>query len=193
MRWLALTVAVVALGGCGVTDVVTGGREEVLLRVNCGASEEYVDRKGAHWLPDREMAPDLDWGAIGGMTTVRWYLTPTGTDSPDVYLSERFDMEAYEFMLPDGTYDLRLHFAETYEGVAFESERIFSVAVNGQIVLPEVDILEAAGGFGKPVVERVRGIRVTDGRLRIDFQATTQHAEINGIEVIARQPGIAPL
>jgi hypothetical protein len=94
-------------------------------------------------------------------------------------------MEAYRFQVPDGTYALRLHFAETYEGITAAGERVFDVTVNGREALAGLDVFADAGGLARPVVRRLDGVEAVDGELRIGFHPRVQNAEINGIELIA--------
>jgi hypothetical protein len=44
--------------------------------------------------------------------------------------------------------------------------------------------MKEAGGFGKPLVKPFKGVKVTDGKLMIEFTPKTQNPEINGIEII---------
>jgi len=184
MRWsvLALGFVVVVLMGCALVPLA--GEPEVLWRVNCGAQEGYVDDEGNTWLADQQLREGADWGADGGMTVERWGITITGTPAPEVYLFERYNMAAYEFSVPNGTYTVRLHFAETWDGIAFEGERVFSVLVNGEKVLTDFDPFKEAGGLAKPIVKEVPNIKVTDGELVIEFEPNVQNPEINGIEVL---------
>lgn len=182
MRWFIVAVTLMALTGCALLEPVTGEEDQVLLRVNCGAEEDYVDQTGALWVADGQLVE----GPVAGLTVERVGLTMPGSDAPNVYLTERYSMEAYEFSLPDGTYTLRLHFAETYDGISGPDQRIFSVLVNGETALEDFDPFKAAGGFATPVVREVRDVEVTDGILRIEFEPNIQNPEINGIEIIGK-------
>jgi DNA gyrase inhibitor GyrI len=177
-------VVVALLGALAMAGAET--REHVVLRVNCGGQGAYVDETGNKWLPDRWFAGQVGWGAIGGTAVQREGMTISGSPAPEVYLSERFGMAAYEFLVPNGTYALRLHFAETWDGITAEGQRVFSVGVNGEIGPEDFDPFAAGGGLGRPVVRRVDGVQVADGKLRVEFRQRTQNPEINGIELIAQ-------
>ena len=177
---MAMAVAGLAIGmaGCG------GGK--VIARVECGGTQEYVDQTGAKWAADQEYTEAAKWGAMDGKTITRTTLkTIAGTQAPQVYLTERYQMPGYRFDLPKGKYTVRLHFAETYEGITKVGERVFTVKVQGQPVLEDFDVMKAAGGFAKPVIKEFRGVAVTDGKLMIEFVPKVQNAEINGIEILA--------
>jgi hypothetical protein len=94
-------------------------------------------------------------------------------------------MPAYEFKVPNGKYTVRLHFAETYEGITEAGQRVFSVTINDKVVLPDFDVYKIAGGLQKPVVKEFKGIEVKNGRILIGFVANTENPEINGIEILS--------
>jgi len=186
-RWISvvhvIAVAILLTSGCATMD--QPGKPEFTLRVNCAAFEPYTDNAGNVWLPDQYMEQDNDWGADDGMTVDRGDLGMTGTDAPKVYETERYSMTAYRFKLPNGKYNVRLHFAETYEGIYDENERVFSVSINNEPVLEDFDPYKAAGGPQKPIVEEFKGLTVTDGMLVIGFEPNIENPEINGIEIMS--------
>jgi len=171
--WLFAASVLVCAGGCA-RRVVT---------VNCGSERDFVGPDGAKWLADRERVAGSEWGAVGGMTIVRTGLEMDGMLAP-LYLTERYSMEAYEFDVPDGLYLVRLHFAETYERHTAAGQRVFGVRINGEDVLKDLDVLQEAGGFAKPLVKEIDNLKVRGGKIRIDFVAKTQNPEINAIEIL---------
>jgi len=176
----------VVLAGCMGGGKGAGEAGKVVLRVNAGADKEYVDAAGNTWLPDQESTAGAKYGAVGGKVIRRTLTTIAGTQAPEVYLTERYSMTAYKFALPNGKYTVRLHFAETFEGVKAEGLRVFSVKVQGLPVLTDFDVFKTAGGFAKPAIQECKGIQVTDGTLAVEFIPKVQNPEINGIEIIAR-------
>jgi len=159
---------------------------KLVLRVNCAALEPYTDQAGNVWLADQQADPNKTWGAVGGMTVDRGELSIAGTDAPKVYQTERYSMEAYKFSVPNGKYTVRLHFAETYDGITAEGQRIFSVGINDQAVLKDFDPYKEAGGFQKPVVKTIEDVAVTGGEIVIKFTTNVQNPEINGIEILSK-------
>ncbi len=159
---------------------------KLVLRVNCAALEPYTDQAGNVWLADQQAEADKTWGAVGGMTVDRGELSIAGTDAPKVYQTERYSMEAYKFTVPNGNYTVRLHFAETYDGITAEGQRIFSVGINEQTVLKDFDPYKEAGGFQKPVVKTIEDVAVTGGEIVIKFTTNVQNPEINGIEILSK-------
>ena len=177
MRCLATAAVAVVLAA-------TAGCATAVYTVNCGDAEPYVDAGGRRWLADRKMKEGADWGAVGGDVVVRPPQPIPATLCPRVYLTERWSMTEYQFKLKPGKYTVRLHFAETYEGITGAGQRLFSVSLNGKVVLKDLDVFKEAGGPYKPLVRVFRGIAVT-GRLVIAFTPNVENPEINGIEIFA--------
>ena len=100
-------------------------------------------------------------------------------------------MEAYRFDVPvDGNYRVDLHFAE----IAAQSAgaRIFDVAIEGQVVIANLDVFAAAGG-ANIALDRSFDVEVTDGRLDVEFLAQRgDRAIVNAIRVTHR-PDLTPL
>jgi endoglucanase len=183
---VALVVVIGALLVSGCATMNQPCKPEFTLRVNCAAFESYTDNAGNVWLPDQYMEQDNDWGADDGMTIGRGDLGITGTDAPKIYETERYSMTAYKFKLPNGKYTVRLHFAETYEGIYGENERVFSVSINDKLVLKDFDPYKVAGGPLKPIIKEFKGVAVTDGMLVVGFEPNIENPEINGIEILSK-------
>ncbi|MBV8437394.1 MAG: hypothetical protein JOY95_07780 [Silvibacterium sp.] len=82
-----------------------------------------------------------------------------------------------------GNYVVRLHFAETYWTAA--GQRQFNVAINGVTMLSNFDILSAAGGPNKAVVESESTTADSSGNIAIAFTAgAADLPKVNGIEVV---------
>jgi len=158
---------------------------KLALRINCGATAPYTDKAGNTWLADQGMESGKEWGAVNGLTVDRGDLGIAGTDAPKIYETERYSMDGYKFTVPNGKYTVRLHFAETYDGITTEGERIFSVTINDQIILNDFDPFKDAGGYQKPAVKTIEDVTVTDGQLAIGFTLNIQNPEINGIEILS--------
>lgn len=84
-----------------------------------------------------------------------------------------------------GSYTVRLYFAEPEDDVAV-GERVFNVAIQGEPILTNFDVVQKAGQPRKTVVKEVNGI-LADGQLIITFHASggVKQPIINGIEVIS--------
>jgi hypothetical protein len=182
-----VTVAVLAFSGCATTveTEVETKSPKFTLRVNCAAPEPYTDKGGNLWLPDQYMEEGKTWGVVDGMTVDRGDLGITGTDAPKIYETECYSMSTYKFKVPNGQYTVRLHFAETYDGITGEGQRVFSVTINDKVVLEDFDPYKEGGGFEKPVVKEFKDITITNEELVIGFISDIQNPEINGIEIVS--------
>lgn len=180
---LIMSVAV-GLMGCGVLGSRKSGK--YALRVNCAGKEKYVDQAGNEWSPDQYIEQSTEWGAVDGLTVDRGDLGIDGVAAPKVYQTERYNMSAYIFKLPNGRYRVRLHFAETYDGMTDVGQRVFSVTINGQTVLHDFDPHKEAGGLRKPVIKEIDRVVVRGGELTIGFVKNIQNPEINGIEILGQ-------
>ncbi len=152
-------------------------------RVNCGAEPGvlYTDHDGNLWLPDHDYAgwgtAQTGYGHLGGEVSRRLRM-----DNLRNY--ERWGMDGYRFHVPAGSYQVRLHFAETYApGIG---RRVFEVSVQDQQRMA-LDIF-AEAGMQEALVKTFDGIQVAGGVLRIDFKGISGPTAqvISGIEVIKK-------
>jgi hypothetical protein len=96
-------------------------------------------------------------------------------------------MRSYRFDVPDGQYRVDLSFAELVERRV--GARIFNVRIEGEPVIPYLDVVSEAGGR-YVALDRSFVVQVSDGRLDIDFGAHIgDKAIINAILVTELPPG----
>jgi len=126
------------------------------------------------------------WGYVGGMTVRRPDTDVKGTEDEEIYLNERYSLSAYRIEVPRGTYVVKLHFAETYEGITSVGGRVFTVSLEGKPVLKDLDVFKEAGESRYVAVVKRAVAKVADGELTIEFTPKTQNPMINGIEVFRR-------
>ena len=155
-----------------------GGPAAKAIRIRAGKSEPVTDADGQVWLADQ--------GFAGGETIERPDIQIANTRSPDLYRAERYSMDSFTWSVPNGSYTVRLHFAETYEGITGPGERVFSFNVQGR-EFKDFDVWVKAGGFLKAYVEAVP-VTVTDGKIQVTFTPNVQNPQINAIEILP-QPG----
>jgi hypothetical protein len=91
-------------------------------------------------------------------------------------------MAAFSWPVPNGKYIVKLHFAETFEGINGPGERVFSFNVEGHN-FKDFDVWVKAGGARRAYIETVNA-EVTDGKLDITFTPQVENPEINGIEIL---------
>ena len=147
------------------------------LKVNCGGP---AVAGAAPWLADT--------GYSGGTakSTAAAIANATGAP-PAVYQTRRYAPTlTYSFPdVPDGTYTIRLHFAELYSSAA--GQRKFNVSIEGQTKLTNFDIYQEAGGKNRAVVRIFENVAVSGG-LQIQGVAAVDAAQFNGIEIDAAGP-----
>ncbi len=124
----------------------------------------------------------------GGSTdTVNDHIDTSGVQNPApeaVYQSERWGEFSYHLtgFTANGTYTVRLHFAETY--FKNPGQRIFNVLINGQQVLTNFDIIASVGAPDKALVQTFTTTADGSGMITIDYRNGAQNnAKSSGIEV----------
>jgi enterochelin esterase-like enzyme len=156
------------------------------VRIKAGKSEPVKDAEGNVWMADQ--------GFEGGQTIERPDIQIANTKSPDLYRAEHYSMDSFSWPVPSGKYLVKLHFAETYEGINGPGERVFSFNVQGR-EFKDFDVWVKAGGPLKAYVETVN-VDVTDGKIKVTFTPKVENPQICAIEIIpqaaAETSGAAP-
>src|SRR5512136_1898804 len=101
-----------------VAPVAAGAGVFRPIRINAGATEPYTDPDGNVWLSDT--------GFTGGEILDRGPISVANTKLQGVYRTEHYSMDSFTQAMPNGNYTVKLHFAETYEGISGKGERVFS-------------------------------------------------------------------
>jgi Malectin domain len=153
----------------------------VTIRVNVGGPA-YTDSGGRVW------SADTGYNTGDAFTTTT---SVTGTADPALYQSGRWDGLAtpemqYAFAVPNGWYQVRLHFAEGNPPAQVVNGRIFNVQMEDEIVFQSFDIFAEAGANTALIKTAV--MQVTDGQLNITFlHGPVEHPFVNAIEIVSRQ------
>jgi enterochelin esterase-like enzyme len=150
-----------------------------IIRIKAGKSEPVKDAEGNVWLSDQ--------GFEGGQTIQRPDIQIANTKTPDLYRAERYSMGSFSWPVPNGKYVVKLHFAETFEGITGPGQRVFSFNVQGQD-FKDFDVWVKAGGPLKAYVETVP-VDVTDGKIKVTFTPKVENPQICAIEIIPAQGG----
>jgi hypothetical protein len=145
------------------------------VRIKAGLFTPFTDSDGNVWLPDQ--------GFADGDTADRPAdLQIANTKDPALYRTERYGMSSFSYPVPNGKYTVKLHFAETYDGISGPGGRVFSFNVEG-LEFKDYDVWVKAGGLQRAWIETVN-VEVTDGKLDISFTPNADNPEINGIEIL---------
>jgi hypothetical protein len=157
------------------------------LRMIVGSTSPYVDRSGRTWGPDRFFS--------GGAVRARPSERILRTLDPDIYRRSRQGDFSYDIPLKPGSYELHLHFAETwlFDFISAESsgegQRLFRVSVNGKTILDYFDVVADADGANISDERVFRNVSpAEDGFLHLSFASLRGTAMLSGIEVLPVSP-----
>jgi hypothetical protein len=145
------------------------------VHIKAGLSTTLTDADGVVWIAEQ--------GFTGGDTIDRGDdMQIANTKSPALYRTEHYGMTAFSYPVPNGKYIVKLHFAETFDGITAAGERVFSFNVEGKD-FKDFDVFVKAGGPQRAYIETVP-VEVADGKLEIIFTPNIENPEINGIEIL---------
>jgi len=130
-------------------------------------------------------ATDQDF-AGGTQSSTTKTISTTGVTNPApqaVYQTERFGNFTYTVpgFTAGSNHTVRLHFAEFYW--TNTGQRVFNVSINGTQVLTDFDIVAAAGGPLKALVEQFTTTANASGQIVIQFTTVRDNAKLSGLEI----------
>jgi hypothetical protein len=145
------------------------------LKINCAGPSVLG------YLADQEFTLTSDYGFMDGSnSTYSSTLQINNTDEDEIYRSEKYGLVTYNVRLHNGTYNVKLMFAENY--FTQSGKRIYDVYVEGNRVLQDFDIFSLVGN-NTAYVKDVNNVIITDGELNIHFAAKIDNPLINGIVI----------
>ncbi len=155
--------------------------------VDCGSSQFYKAKSGQLYFPDQPYKPG-GYGHVGSYQCVgRSVVGLQGSQDPELFATEAYDLDGYRFTVRNGRYTVRLSFKVGYRPNARPGLK-FNVAIDNKPVLTDFDVFQAAGdNFNRVVVREFKNIQVTNGRLDIDFSVPGDNTTIklcDAIEVL---------
>ncbi|NDV17300.1 PKD domain-containing protein, partial [Muricauda sp. TY007] len=180
----------------------------ILYRVNTGGPLLSSIDGDIDWAEDTDVNNSMYLAAAGSNSTFGGTITTTDgsvntTTTPlDIYASERFDNVpgnpnmAYSFPVSPqpGNYEVRLYMGNGFDGTSDAGERIFDVAIEGNI-MPLLNNLDLSGTYGHNVGIVISHIvKVSDGNLDIEFlHGLQENPLINGIEILDASDSDTPI
>ena len=184
MHRLALTISVLALfatlvGAADPATAPTTAPSDGAFRMKAGSGDSFTDPHGRVWQAQKGFADGDDISREPDLKIEK-------TDMPAFYRTEHYDMSSWSTDLPNGSYTVNLYFCETYDGIGAIGDRIFDVKI-GDKQLKDFDIYKESGGACKPLTKTFDDVKITDGKLKIEFTAKVQSPCINGIEIIPKK------
>lgn len=160
-------------------------------RVNCGGPD-YTDKYGTNWQTDRNFvsswAKDFPELPIDFASQRRTFSPIKGTNDWKLFQTFRYGKNKlqYEFDVSDGEYLVELYFIEPWLGVGggmkASGMRLFDVAVNGKVMLNDLDIWNEAGT--NTGLKKIVKSKAVNGKLVISFpESKTGQAVISAIAI----------
>jgi len=161
--------------------------ENVVYRMDVGSTTGYTSAAGVVWGAD-------NYFTGGSLSNLPNPILNTADDA--LYTFQRTttsDTAGFSYALPvtNGTYTVRLHFAETYwvgganRGTPGVGKRVFNVQLEGTTVLTNYDLTAQVGALAADI--RTFTVTVTDGTLNINFPAASvNRPTLAALEVIGQ-------
>lgn len=151
------------------------------IRIKCGSGMAVSDEAGNEWKAD---------AYFNGGKSRQFQRSAVTGKLPPLYWSERSCAAKcqYAIPIPDGTYLVRMYFAELDYSEA--NQRLFDVEVNQDAFAWDLDLFRAAHGRAEPYVLERRST-VSNDMFEISLNPTLPEAEISGIEILP-VPGTPP-
>ncbi|MEN3323116.1 malectin domain-containing carbohydrate-binding protein [Mariniflexile soesokkakense] len=176
-------------------------------RVNSGG-DDYKDTFGNFWLADIHKTDENTWGSKSWTDSFEnlpaFYASQRSTKDPiagtkDWSLFQNFrygtDKLSYEFPVPDGEYQVELYFTEPWYGTGggmdCKNWRVFDVAINGKVVLKDLDIWREVGH--DTALKKVVDAKSENGKIVISFpNVTSSQAVISAIAIATKNKDVKP-
>ena len=150
-------------------------------RIEVGGNSNYTSSTGAVWQSDSAVTGGQLHSITGAISN---------TNDPAIYRTERWGQFSYAIPLPNGTYDIRFHFAEIYFGVdaaGGAGKRVFGMDVLDTTASPDLANIDiyAQVGARSALVKTVTGVQITDGVLNIrSVYGSADDPTLEGVEII---------
>jgi len=158
--------------------------EVFTLRINCGGDELKFGNerfiKDEYYSGNSKVFENANIKNIGNTTRDALYKTERSTQNDQ----GKFN---YAISVPNGTFKVKLHFAEIYWGATNggpggKGRRIFSASLENKEVLADYDLIGEIGSMN--AVQKEYTVIVTDGKLNIDFTASKDQPKLSALEII---------
>jgi hypothetical protein len=159
-------------------------------RINVGG-DRWIDAQGREWLPDKIYRDG--YGYLGLSSTFTSDEAISGTDNQHIYQSERYQLYGYRVDVPNGDYEIILHFAEIYHDRP--GARIMNIKIEDKPVLNGLDIYDRVGknaALQLAFNTKDLNIPIMDERIDITLESQLDDTKLSALEVIqlANQPSL---
>jgi hypothetical protein len=145
--------------------------------INCGGLG-FVENSGNRKWEDDQLF-------MGGFAYADGSKDVNGTLDDSLYQTERCGEEfTYEIPVPNGSYEVVLHFAELYWQEV--GQRLFNIEIEGVTVFTNVDLVAIGGGKRLQAITLESQTNVTDGIISLAFKNANPKIDapkVSGIEI----------
>lgn len=160
-------------GNCNCAGSTAGTPPSFSLNINCGGAS-YTNHTGSYFMAD-------DYFVGGSKAQTNNAIAATVDDV--LFQSNRYAKNLqYAVPVPNGTYTVKLHFAETWAGGFTVGKRVFDLQIEGAQLLNDFDIYAATGA--NTALTYSFEVAVFDGEMNINANASSNNAQINAIEIL---------
>ncbi|HEU4488331.1 MAG TPA: malectin domain-containing carbohydrate-binding protein [Actinomycetota bacterium] len=190
LRALSLLAAVSVIGTISSNFIIQPAADvEPLYRVDAGGPG-VVDEQ--FWEGDTGATPSpyvaSDSRVITTTPDVDLSHSSVPADTPQsIFKTERYGRSDtgrtdlnWQFPVPEGNYEVRLFFAETFSEAQAVGARVFDVVIENRILSDNLDVFEQVGGY-QALVKRY--VVASDSALNIDLMLVAGAPEVKGIEI----------
>jgi len=154
------------------------------LGINVGGNAQFTDESEFVWEADQQYQ-DGSFGYVGGSQgEFHKDLIITNTEKTPLYYTYIEGLSSYKLDVPEGEYEIELHFAESQD--MEEGERTFGVYINDRVVYRSLDLV---GDYGfRKATFRIHTTKVGSREsLTIRFEKISGIPVLNAIKVTKKQ------
>jgi hypothetical protein len=165
-----------------ITPIMASARNTFKsIYINTGG-DTFTDTKGTVWTKDNYFAGGLVEKIFGAPQDIR------KTVDDLLYQTARYNLPSspvfkYDIPVPNGSYVVKLHFAEIFKRAQFVGARVFDISFEGSKVFSKTDIFKEGGGYSALI--KSASTKVSDGLLTIEFTHVKENPKVCGIEIHA--------
>jgi beta-galactosidase len=167
-------------------DLRTSKDKNLVIAVNAGSKAYFSDPDNRVIYQPDQIYREGSWGNIGIdlnsqiRSDVNSTASINATNIDPLFQTSRFGMNAYKFDVPDGRYEIDLHFCETQETAP--NKRVFNVSIGDKEVLSAFDLY--AQYSERTAIIKTYTIEVKDGKgIKIGFTPIVGNPIISGIKL----------
>ncbi len=159
-------------------------------RINIGG-DRWIDSQGREWLPDKIYREG--YGYLGFSQTFTSSEPISGTTNQRIYQSERYQLYGYRIDVPNGHYEIILHFAEIYHDRP--GARLIDIKIEDKLIVSALDVYARVGknaALQLAFNTKELNIPIMDGRIDIKLESQLDDTKLSALEVIQRadQPAL---